>query len=146
MDKVKEIMTKNPVYCLPDANLEFVARLMKDHDCGEIPIVDNEKNLSPIGVVTDRDICLRTIALGKNPLQLTVRDTMTSPAKIINLDSPITTCCEVMESNKIRRIPVVDHTGRICGMVSLADIANKLDEAITSEVVKNISKPIQVFG
>ena len=146
MDKVKEIMTKNPVYCLPDASLEFVARLMKDHDCGEIPIVDNEKNLSPIGVVTDRDICLRTIALGKNPLQLTVRDTMTSPAKIINLDTPISTCCEVMESNKIRRVPVVDHTGRICGMVSLADIANKLDEAITSEVVKNISKPIRVFG
>ena len=141
MDKVRDIMTKNPVYCLPDANLEFAAKQMLEHDCGEIPVVDNERDLNPIGVITDRDICCRTVAIGKNPLELKVRDFMTSPAKFISVDTTVKSCCELMEANKIRRVPVVDHNGRICGMVSVADIANKLDESLTSEVVKKVSIP-----
>jgi phosphoenolpyruvate-protein kinase (PTS system EI component) len=89
MDKVRDIMSKSPVYCLADANLEFAAKLMLEHDCGEIPIVDNERDLNPIGVITDRDICCRTVALGKNPLQLKVRDFMTSPAKFITVDTTV---------------------------------------------------------
>jgi Mg/Co/Ni transporter MgtE len=66
---------------------------------------------------------------------------MTSPAKFITVDTTVKSCCELMEANKIRRVPVVDHNGSICGMVSVADIANKLDEALTSEVVKKVSLP-----
>ncbi len=141
MKKVKDVMSSHPVTCLADATLEHVAKLMLEHDCGEIPVVDTEKSLNPIGVITDRDICIRTLALGKNPLQLKVRDFMTSPVTVVEVDKPIEACCEIMEAKKIRRVPVVDLNGRICGMISLADLANKLDDAITSEVVKNISVP-----
>jgi len=141
MKKVRDIMTKNPATCLPDATLEFAAKLMLDHDCGEIPIIDNEKDMRPIGVITDRDICCRSIALGKNPLNLTVRDCMSSPVKTIKVDSPVEDCCELMESSKVRRIPVVDHNGRICGVVSIADIAVSEDDKKTSEVIKEICRP-----
>jgi len=141
MKQVKDVMSSHPVTCLADATLEHVAKLMLEHDCGEIPVVDSEKSLSPIGVITDRDICIRTLALGKNPLLLKVRDFMTSPVTVVQVDKPIETCCEIMETKKIRRVPVVDLNGKICGMISLADIANKLDEAITSEIVKNVSQP-----
>jgi CBS domain-containing protein len=141
MKKVKDVMSSHPVTCLADATLEHVAKLMLEYDCGEIPVVDSEKSLNPIGVITDRDICIRTLALGKNPLQLKVRDFMTSPVTVVEVDKPIEACCEIMENKKIRRVPVVDLNGKICGMISLADLATKLDDAITSEVVKHISVP-----
>jgi pyruvate,water dikinase len=141
MKKVRDIMTKNPATCLPDATLEFAAKLMLDHDCGEIPIIDNEKDMRPIGVITDRDICCRSIALGKNPLNLLVRDCMSSPVKTIKVDSSVEDCCDLMESSQVRRIPVVDHNGRICGVVSLADIAASADDKKTSEVIKEICRP-----
>ena len=140
MQKVKEIMTRNPATCLADATLEFAAKLMLDHDCGEIPVIDNEKEMKPIGVITDRDICKRSIALGKNPLQMTVGDCMSGPAITASIDATVDECCKLMEKNQIRRIPIVDQNGRCCGIVSLADIANKLDQASTVEVVKEVCR------
>ena len=141
MKKIRDIMTKNPATCLPDATLEFAAKLMVDHDCGEIPVIDNERDMKPIGVITDRDICKRSIALGKNPLQLKVSDCMTSPAVAAQVDASVEECCKLMEQNKIRRIPIVDHNGRCCGMVSIADLANKVDQSTTVEVVKEVCRP-----
>ena len=141
MKKIRDIMTKNPATCLPDATLEFAAKLMVDHDCGEIPVIDNERDMKPIGVITDRDICKRSIALGKDPLQLKVSDCMTSPAVVTQVDASVEECCKLMEQNKIRRIPIVDHNGRCCGMVSIADLANKVDQSTTVEVVKEVCRP-----
>src|SRR5687767_15357977 len=62
--RVREIMTENPVYGLRETNLQEIAQMMVEYDCGSIPVVENQKSLRPIGVVTDRDIVCRIVAEG----------------------------------------------------------------------------------
>jgi CBS domain-containing protein len=123
--RVEEVMTKNPTCCGPDTPLRDVARLMVDCDCGEIPVLDSRSG-RPIGVITDRDIVCRTIAEGRNPLELAARDCMTSRVVTVTSDKSIDECCELMERHQIRRILVVDAAGPCCGIVSQADIARRL--------------------
>ena len=110
--KVEEIMTTEPACCTPEMKLQDVARLMVDNDCGCVPVVDDLESRRPVGVVTDRDITCRTVAEGKNPLELTARDCMTEPCVTVDRDSSIDDCCEVLEENQLRRVAVVDRNGR----------------------------------
>lgn len=141
MNQVKDIMTKDPVCCLPTTSLKSVAKLMLDHDCGEIPVLFSMERTKVVGVITDRDIVLRTVAKGLNPLVVSAGEVMSTPAKIIKWDLSITDCCELMEEQQIRRLPVVDDDENICGMVSLADIAWKSEEGRLSTALRHISEP-----
>lgn len=141
MNQVKDIMTVDPVCCLPTSSLKSVAQLMIKHDCGEIPVVYSMERTKVVGVITDRDIVIRTVAKGLNPLDMTAEEIMTTPAKIIKMDLSISDCCELMEEEQIRRLPVVDDQENICGMVSLADIARKTEEFRVAEAIKHISEP-----
>ena len=136
--KIQDIMSTSPACCGPETNLREVARLMVDHDCGEIPVVNGGK---PVGVITDRDIAARAVAQGRNPLELTARDCMSSPAITVNPDTDVKDCCDTMEKHQIRRVPVVDASGNCCGMVSQADIAQHASARKTAEVVKQVSQP-----
>lgn len=140
MRKVRSIMTMNPACCTIDTKLVDVARLMIEHDCGEIPVLSNFTEKKVIGVITDRDICCRAIAKGLNPAAMNAKDCMSSPAVTAGVDLPIEECMELMEKNKIRRVPVVDDNGCCCGMVSLADIARNTEEWTIGSIVKNISR------
>lgn len=139
--KVSEIMTPNPAWCTPDTSLRDVAQRMIDHDCGQIPVVESEQNRRPVGVVTDRDIVMRAIAKGKDAERLTVRDVMSSPAITVTPDTRLEECCRTLEDGKVRRVPVVDERGQLCGMVSQADIAQFAPERVTAEVVRTVSQP-----
>ena len=136
----REIMTPNAACCTPDSPLERVASMMVDCNCGEIPVVDSLRSMRPMGVVTDRDICVRTVALGRNPLELTARDCMTSPCITIREDASLDECVDLMERHRIRRVPVVDASGRCCGIVAQADLARKMDE-VAAEVLREVSQP-----
>ncbi len=138
--QVKDIMTREPACCMPDTNLQEVARLMVECDCGEIPVVENRQSMKPVGVVTDRDICCRTVAEGKNPLEMTAGDCMSSPCVTVTPEMGVEDCCRVMEENQIRRVPVVDERGACCGIVAQADIAQRASERETAEVVKEVSR------
>jgi CBS-domain-containing membrane protein len=138
--KVKEIMSKEPACCTRESSLQDVAILMVEHDCGEIPVVDNMQSKRPVGVVTDRDITIRTVALGKNPLELRARDCMSSPAVTVTPDTSLDDCCTLMEENQLRRVPVVDETGCCCGIVSQADIARHASKSDAGELVKDVSR------
>lgn len=137
--KVQEVMSKNVTCCGSDTSLQDVAAMMVDADCGEIPVADERGQL--IGVLTDRDITVRTLARGRNPLEMIAADCMTTPAVTVTADMPVKDCCDVMERNQIRRVPVVDATGRCVGIVSLADIARHASGRATAEVVQEVSKP-----
>jgi len=137
--KVQDVMSKNVTCCGSDTPLQDVAAMMVDCDCGEIPVADGRGQL--LGVVTDRDIVIRTIARGRNPLLLTAADCMTSPAVTVETETSIADCCETLENNQIRRVPVVDAGGRCIGIVSLADIAREASGRKTAEVVQQVSKP-----
>jgi CBS domain-containing protein len=132
-------MTRNPACCAADSPLQEAARLMVEHDCGEIPVLDFADR--PIGVITDRDIVCRAIALGKNPLDLTVGDCMTSPCVTVPEDMSLSDCCDVLEQNQIRRVPVIDESGRCCGIVSQADVALASTKRTAAELVRAVSQP-----
>ncbi len=140
MNNVKEIMTKNPACCTSDASLQEAAKMMKDNDCGCIPVVENQNSKKPIGVITDRDIALRAVAAGKNPLDLTVKDAMTSSVETVKTDTSIEDCCNLMEEKQIRRVVVVDENGGCCGIVAQADIAIHSTDNKTAEMVEKVSK------
>ena len=139
--QVKEIMTADPACCIPETALQDVALMMIDHDCGEIPVVEDKNSKRPIGVITDRDIVCRTIAKGLNPLDLTVADCLTTPCVTVTPEMSLGACTWIMEDKKIRRVPVVDADGGCCGIVALADIALRGKSGVTAEVVKEVSEP-----
>jgi CBS domain-containing protein len=138
--KVKDIMTENPVCCMPDDGLQTVAKQMVDNDCGCIPVVEDGSSKKPVGIVTDRDICCRAVAEGKNPIELTARDVMTGNVLTVTPETSVEDCCNLMEENQIRRVAVVDNSGACCGIVAQADIAANADDGKTAEVVQEVSK------
>ena len=140
--KVKDIMTRNPAVCQPDTLLHDVALLMVDRDCGEIPVVESDVSPRPIGVVTDRDIVVRAVARGMNPLEMTAADVMTSPALTVTLDTRADECAEVLADRRVRRVPVINDDGFCQGMVSQADIAQHASGKLTARVVRTVSEPM----
>jgi CBS domain-containing protein len=137
--KITEIMTSNPATCEPRTPLREVAKMMCDNDCGEIPVVESRRSLKPVGVVTDRDIACRVVGQGKNALELSAADCMTTPAVTVTADISLEDCVETLERNHIRRVPVVDETGRCIGIVSQADLALRADPAVAAEVLREVS-------
>lgn len=137
---VREVMTADPACCTADTPLADVAKMMVDCDCGAIPVVDNQDNKKPVGMITDRDITIRTVAEGKNPLDLTASDAMTKNVRTVTPETSLEECCNLMEEHQIRRIAVVDKNGSCCGMIAQADIAINADDRKTAEVVQEVSK------
>jgi CBS domain-containing protein len=137
---VRSAMTADPACCTPATPLHLVARMMVDNDCGEIPVVDDHESRRPVGVVTDRDITVRAVARGLNPLDLPARDIMTTPVVTVNPETPLRTCCDVMESHQIRRVLVVDDAGKLCGIVAVADVAKNAGKDAAGEVVREVSE------
>jgi CBS domain-containing protein len=137
---VKEIMTENPECCTGDTGLQEVAKMMVDNDCGCIPIVDGEDSKMPLGMITDRDITCRVVAEGRNPLDLTAADAMTSTVISVTPDTTLEDCLNLMEDSQIRRIAVVDENGSICGIVAQADVAMNASDHKTAEVVQEVSR------
>lgn len=138
--QVREIMTENPAHATPDTSLHVIAQKMVENDCGCIPIVDGEDAKSPIGMITDRDIVIRTIAENRNPLEMQAEDIMTGGIVTVTPETSVEDCCNLMESKQIRRVAVVDEAGALCGMVAQADIAINAPTDKTAEVVQEVSK------
>lgn len=141
--QVRDIMTTDVACCTPDTKLQDIAHMMVDCHCGCIPVCQNGEEGQPIGMITDRDIVCRAIAEGKNPLELTAQDCMTSPVVTISQDASIEECCQRMEENLVRRLIVVDEEGCCCGVVAQADIALHLPQEQTAEVVRELSQPTE---
>lgn len=139
--KVKDVMTKNPVCAGPTTDLTKVAKMMADFDCGEIPIVQNFESMIPIGVVTDRDIVVRTLGKGVDPTTVTAMEIMTTPVITVSPETELARAERLMEDKQIRRIIAVDHVGRCCGILATADIARYGTKQELGEVMKEISSP-----
>ncbi len=138
---VRDVMTHDPVCCTPETALDKVARLMVEYDCGSIPVIKNEDDYRPTGVITDRDIVVRCVAEGKNPLNLVANDCMSNSCVTVSPEATIDDCCKVMEAYQVRRVMVVDAQGELVGLVAQADIAGAVPDEEIAEVVKEISQP-----
>jgi CBS domain-containing protein len=134
-------MTPDPVCCTSDTPVQEVARMMKLNDCGEIPVVERQGLKKVVGVVTDRDIVTRAVAEGKNPATMNVETVMTSPAVTVQERADSNEVTRTMESHQIRRVPVVDQNGALCGIIAQADIARHLPRQEAGELVRDVSEP-----
>jgi len=139
--EIREIMTENPICCVAETNLEEVARMMAENDCGAIPVVEDQEKWKPMGIVTDRDIVVRAVAEGKNPLDLTAEEVMSQGPISVRQNASVEDCEREMESHQVRRILVVDNSGSCVGIVSLGDIALHRGGQETVEVVGEVSRP-----
>jgi CBS domain-containing protein len=141
--RVADIMTPDPVCCTPDSTAREAATLMKQHDCGSIPVVESRDTKRLVGTVTDRDLAIRGLATGKGP-DTPVRELMTESPITSAPEDEIEVVREVMVAQMVRRVPVVDENGAIVGIVAQADIAREEGAASDQEVgriVEAISNP-----
>jgi CBS domain-containing protein len=138
--RVNDFMTKEVATCAADTPVVDVSRLMVQHDCGEIPITSPDTR-HLIGVVTDRDIVCRAVATGRDTAQMPAAECMTTPVVCVTPDATLEECRAVMEQNQVRRVPVVDQKGMICGIVAQADIARSARALDTGHLVSVVSEP-----
>jgi len=134
---VRELMTTAPVTVQPDATLGEVAVLMKQEDCGSIPVVEDGRL---VGIVTDRDIVIRGIAAGSDPKTQRVSTVMSADPVTIRPDDDLADAEKVMADRQIRRLPVVEN-GKLVGIIVTAQIARAADKRKVGETIKEISEP-----
>jgi CBS domain-containing protein len=140
MKKCYEVMTKNPVCCLPGDMAVKAARWMKSEDIGSIPVIENEQSMNLIGIVTDRDLTLKILAEGRPPISTRVEEVMTREVVTCHLNDDLQKALEAMSGHQLRRIPIVDDDYKIVGIIAQADVATRVDQPKkTAEVVKEIS-------
>jgi CBS domain-containing protein len=116
-------MTRNPRTVTRGGTLRDAAVIMREENCGVIPIVDTAGRLQ--GILTDRDIVIRGVTDDLRTSK--VEDVMTDEVSAVTEDEPLTSVLDLMGRRQIRRVPVVDRSDRLLGIISMADIANRAD-------------------
>ena len=142
--RARDIMTRDPQCCRREDTARRAAEIMRDQDCGVIPVVDESRRV--IGIVTDRDLAVRVIASGKS-VDTRLNEVMTPGAKCCSADDDLRDVERIMVEAQIRRIPIVDAGGRCIGIISQADIARaasrdgSVSEQEIALVLEQISEP-----
>jgi CBS domain-containing protein len=137
--QVKDVMTREVATVAATASLEAAAAMMSELDVGPLPVRDGEKL---VGVITDRDIIVRAIAAGLDPIQARVGDALTPIVVSCFEDQDVRDAERLMEEHQVRRLVVLTRDNRLAGIVSLADLARRTeDEAQIGHVVEAISEP-----
>jgi CBS domain-containing protein len=131
-----ELMTPNPICCSPETPLRRVAQLMKENDFGALPVC---REGHVVGVVTDRDLVTRGFVAQGDPSLLPVSEVMTRNLVLVNDDDRVERAVELMESRKVRRLPVT-RDGLLVGMISITDLADHLPERKAGELLREVSE------
>jgi CBS domain-containing protein len=135
--KVSAVMTKAIATVRPDQPARDAARFMLQADAGSIPVTDGERL---VGMITDRDIAVRGVALGYGPETL-VSELMTSGVVSAHADEPVEEAARKMGEAQVRRLPVIDDQERLVGIVSLGDLARETDEDTAGQALEGVSAP-----
>jgi len=135
--KVSEVMTRDVQTIRPDQTAREAADFMLSADAGSIPVTDGEKL---VGMVTDRDIAVRGIAKGNGP-ETPVRDLMTSDCICAREDDNVQDIAARMSEAQVRRLPVLDSSDRLCGIVSLGDLSRETDGGTATKALEGVSQP-----
>jgi len=133
-------MTPNPEYVRPSDPVMKAAQLMKSEDVGPIPIVDDKDGKRLAGIVTDRDLAIKVVAEARDPRTTLVKDVMTDDVVTCKENEDVNQALKLMQENQVRRIPVVDQSDHLLGIIAQADVATRLGQAqTTGKVVEDIS-------
>jgi CBS-domain-containing membrane protein len=119
--EIREVMTDNPESCDISAAANEASRIMWERDCGAVPVIDAAGRVA--GIVTDRDICMAAYFQGLPLTQIRVADIMTRQPCTCTRDHDLADAEQLMQDRQIRRLPIVDDSGALVGMLSLADVA-----------------------
>ena len=135
--KVKEAMHKGVDWVGPDTPVTELAKLMREHDIGAIPIGENDQL---IGMVTDRDIVCKGLAQDSfDARRATAREVMTPGIHCCREDDDLAKAVRHMEELKVRRLPVINKSKRMVGILSLGDVSASAPGDLLSECVKSVS-------
>jgi CBS domain-containing protein len=139
--QVKDIMTPKVIPINASETVEVAARYLARHNIGALPVCDAAGKLC--GMITDRDLVIRCMAAAKNPAVTTVREVMTGQVLSVKPEMDVSVAAHLMGSQQVRRLPVTEN-GRLCGMLSLGDLAcseeNVMDAAdALADITDNIS-------
>ena len=138
MQKVKELMSPNVQVISPEQTIQEAAKLMHDGNFGMMPVGENDRM---IGSISDRDIAIRAVAVGKAP-STKVRDVMSEGIYWAYEDDDVTKVAKLMSDHQIRRLPIVNADKRLTGIVALSDFAvDAADIAIAGKALAEISQP-----
>jgi CBS domain-containing protein len=143
--KVTEIMTRNPVCCWPSSSTLSAALLMQETDTGVVPVIQDPFTPILVGVVTDRDLCLHVVAAGRDPSSTWIDGCMTRDPVCCSEQDDVSLALDLMKTNQIRRLPVVNEKHEVTGMLSLGDLARKagIKASVIGEVLQKICEPAQ---
>jgi CBS domain-containing protein len=136
--KVKDIMSKDIASVRSDDSIERAAQLMKQYNCGSIPVCTQDKL---IGIITDRDIAVRSVASGQDVTEERISDIMTDSVVFASPELDVNDAAVLMSDRQIRRLPVVEN-GSLIGIVALGDISlEPACQDCAEDALSNISKP-----
>jgi CBS domain-containing protein len=136
---LQSVMTRDVKVVRPDATVQEVAEQMRELDVGAVPVCDGEEL---VGMITDRDIAVRSASYGHDPKSTRVREVMTGEVAWCYEDDSVEEAAHAMRAKQIRRIPVVDHNKKLVGIVSLGDLATEGDNAqLSAKTLETVSEP-----
>ena len=135
--RVSDAMTANVRIASPQQTIAEAARIMAEIDAGALPVGDGDRL---VGMLTDRDIAVRAVALGKSP-QTSVQDIMSKEVMYCFADQDLDEVLHNMAEVKVRRMPVLNREKRMVGILSLGDVALVDDPDVTGEALQEISEP-----
>jgi CBS domain-containing protein len=135
--KVKDAMHKGVDWVSPDTPVTELAKLMRDHDVGAIPIGENDRL---VGMVTDRDIVCKGLAQDTfDARSTTARDVMTAEIHCCREDDDLAKAVRHMEELKVRRLPVINKSKRMIGILTLGDVSHSASADLLMECIKSVS-------
>jgi CBS domain-containing protein len=141
MKTCNEVMTKNPVCCLPDDLVIKAAQLMKSEHVGAIPVIENEQTQKLVGIVTDRDLALKIVADKLDAASTKVNMVMTRKLVTCHAEDDLQKAVDAMAENQLRRIPIVDDENKILGIIAQGDVVTHFDHPKkAAAMVKEISR------
>ena len=139
--KVRDVMSQDPICCLPTATAQKVAEVMRERNIGSVPVVLDQDSRKLVGMITDRDLCCSVVATGLDPKTATIEKFLSAEVVSCRDGENISRCEKVMQEHQIRRVPIVDGGDRVIGVVSQADVALRETPDKVSKTVAEISKP-----
>jgi len=138
MQQIKDIMSRDVKTISPDATIAEAAKRMSDGDFGMMPVGENDKM---IGAISDRDIAVRGVAAGLDG-KAKVREVMSDHICWAYEDEPVARAAEIMSTNQVRRLPIVNRDKRLVGILALGDIAtDRGQKKPAAEVLSRVSEP-----
>lgn len=121
--KVRDIMTRDVVSCQKETDIGTAARLMLEGRFGTLPVVDAYGRLA--GIITDRDIAMAAAARQRNASHIAVHEAMSQTVRSCFAEDDLPSALKQMEEGRVRRLPVLDSTGHLGGIVSIDDMVRR---------------------